>query len=207
MGAWMGAVPIILVVLLGLVVLLLALPMAVAFRIEGMQAFKGEIAVHCLFGRVCYRLQVPGGGAPTPEAYPAVRAGRASTKPEPRKRQPRQVLALLRQAAFRQRIYRLAQDLADAIHLRRLRLNMRVGLGDPADTGCLWALVGPLQAVAQNLHGANVRIEPEFMDAVFEFRAQGRLVVRPLQLLFVVMGFALSPASIRAWRTLRASHA
>lgn len=203
----MGALSISLVVLLGLVVLLLALPMAVAFRIEGVQAFKGQITVRCLFGCVCYRLQLPGGGAHTPKAQPAVPAGRASTKPEPRKRQPRQVLALLRQAAFRQRIYRLVRDLVDAIHLRRLRLNMRLGLGDPADTGRLWALVGPLQAVAHNLHGASVRIEPEFMDAVFEFRAQGRLVVVPLQLLFVVMGFALSPASVRAWRTLRASHA
>jgi hypothetical protein len=203
----MGAVSISLVVLLGLVVLLLALPMAVAFRIEGMQAFRGQITVRCLFGCVCYRLQLPGSGAHAPKAHPTAQTVQTPPRPPPPKRQPGQVLAILRQAAFRRRIYRLVHDLIDATHLRRLRLNMRLGLGDPADTGRLWALVGPLQAVAQSRHGANVRIEPEFMDAVLEFRAQGRLVVVPLQLLFVVMGFVLSPASIRAWRTLRASHA
>ena len=84
---------------------------------------------------------------------------------------------------------------------------MRLGLGDPADTGRLWAVVGPLSAAAQGLRGAEVRIEPEFMDSVLEFRAQGRLLVAPLQVMALAVSFALSPPTIRAWRTLRGGHA
>jgi len=39
---------------------------------------------------------------------------------------------------------------------------------------------------------------------VLEFQAHGRALVIPLQLLALLISFALSPASIRAWRTLRA---
>ena len=84
---------------------------------------------------------------------------------------------------------------------------MRLGLGDPADTGRLWALVGPLNAAANNLRNAQVQIEPEFMDPLFEFRFDGRLLVVPLQLVALAIGFALSPASLRAWRTLIRGHA
>lgn len=38
-----------------------------------------------------------------------------------------------------------------AAHLHQFRLRMRLGLGDPADTGLLWAVVGPLNALAQGM--------------------------------------------------------
>ncbi len=84
---------------------------------------------------------------------------------------------------------------------------MRLGLGDPADTGRLWAFLGPLNAAAQNLRNAEVRIEPEFVDPTFEFEINGRVRLVPLQFLALATAFALSPPSIRAWRTLRIKHA
>jgi hypothetical protein len=79
---------------------------------------------------------------------------------------------------------------------------MRLGMGDPADTGRLWALLGPLNAAADNLRHAEVQIEPDFADSSLEFQFDGRLRVVPLQLVALATGFALSPASLRAWRTL-----
>jgi hypothetical protein len=116
-------------------------------------------------------------------------------------------VTVLRQAEFRQRAYRFFIDLIHASHPRRLRLLMRLGLGDPADTGRLWALVGPLSAAAQNLPGAHVRIEPEFMDSVLEVRADGQLRLVPLQLICLAIAFVLSPPAIRAWRIVRSGHA
>jgi hypothetical protein len=52
-----------------------------------------------------------------------------------------------------------------------------------------------------------VRIEPEFVEPVLEFKADGRLWLIPLRFLALVLGFALSPPTIRAWRTLRGNHA
>jgi len=198
----MGAVPVIIAIILGLPVLLLALPIDVAFRVEGIETFNGQIAICWMFGLVRFRVRIPG----VSKSPRAPKATKVRVKPDKRSGRPN-VLALLRQAAFRRRVYRLAADLVGAAHLRRLYLRMRLGLGDPADTGRLWALVGPLNAVAQNLRDADVQIEAEYLDPVFEFQARGRLLLVPLQFLILAIGFALSPASIRAWRTMKGHHA
>jgi hypothetical protein len=191
--------------LLGLVLLLLAVPVDVEFRLAGLEPFTGQVGVRWLFGLVRFRVPVRRAGEPArrPEAGP--KAARARARPEARGRH-RDVLAALGQAPFRRRVHRLAGDLVRAVHLHRLRLLVRLGLGDPADTGRLWAVVGPLGAVAQ-LRNAELRIEPEFVDPVLEFQADGRLLLVPLRFLFLAVAFALSPPTIRAWRTLKGGHA
>jgi hypothetical protein len=189
-------------VLLGLASLL-AIPVHVAFRLEAVQAFTGRLSVRWLFGVVRFEIRIPGAG----ERPHAPSAGPRSAAERPRRQgRARSVLGALRQPALRLRVQRLAADLVRASHLSRLRLRMRLGLGDPADTGRLWAFVGPLGAIALGLRGAEVRIEPEFVEPVLEFQAQGRMLLVPLQVLTMALGFVLSPASIRAWRTLRSDH-
>ncbi|MFZ3084985.1 DUF2953 domain-containing protein [Rhodoferax ferrireducens] len=202
----MGAVSVIIAIILGLLILLLALPIDLAFRVEGIETFNGQIAIRWMFGLVRFRVRIPGvnKSSRAPKATP--KATKVQVKPGKRSGRPN-AFALLRQAAFRRRVYRLVTDLVRAAHLHRLHLRMRLGLGDPADTGRLWALVGPLNAVAQNLRNADVQIEAEYLDPVFEFQARGRLLLVPLQFLILAIGFALSPASIRAWRTLKGRHA
>jgi hypothetical protein len=202
-------------VLLALLVLLLAVPFGVTFRFEGIgfkeigfegdDAFKGQIAIRWMFGLVRFRIPVPAAAKPH-ESTTKPQAKKKRGKPKNR-RSHRNFFAVLRQAAFRRRVYRLVRDLIRAAHFDQLRLRIRLGLGDPADTGRLWVLAGPLNAAARNLRNAEVQIEPEFMDTVLEFQADGRLMLVPLQLLVVAIAFALSPSSIRAWRTLNASHA
>ena len=114
---------------------------------------------------------------------------------------------MLRQAPFRRRAFRFARDLVRAVGLRRLHLRVRLGLDDPADTGRLWALVGSLNALVPYPRHAAVRLEPEFAGPALDFQADGRLVVIPLRFLLLAIAFALSPSSIRAWRTLGGSHA
>jgi hypothetical protein len=185
------------------IVLLLAIPLDVAFRLERVEAFTGRLVIRWLFGLVRVRIQLP--HARERSEGPA--SGTKPAEPRPRRRArpgPGRFLAVLRQAAFRERVRRLAGDLVGALHPTQLSLRMRLGLGDPADTGFLWAVVGPLNAVAQGLRRVEVWIEPEFVDPVLEFRAHGRVLLVPLQLLALAICFALSPESIRAWRTLRA---
>jgi len=191
--------------LLGLVLLLLAVPVDMEFRLEGIEPFTGEVGVRWLFGLVRFRIPVPGAGKPTPRPEARPKAARARARPRAGGRR-RPVLAARRQAAVSRRVYRRLRDLVRAVHLRRLRLLMRLGLGDPADTGRLWALVGPLNAVAQ-LRNAELRIEPEFVEPVLEFQADGRVLLVPLRFLVLAIAFALSPPTIRAWRALRGSHA
>lgn len=191
----------VLAALLGLVLVLLAVPVGLDFRLAGIDPLTGEVGVRWLFGLVRLRFQVPVVGKKTTRP----RAGRTRARPEPRGR-GRNVLAALKQVAFRRRAYRLAGDLVRAVHLQRLRLRMRIGLGDPADTGRLWAVVGPLNAVAEPRHVV-VQIEPEFLEPVLEFKADGRVRLIPLRFLVLALGFALSPPTIRAWRASRGRHA
>jgi hypothetical protein len=195
--------------LFALLILLLAVPIVLTFRFdnagfEGMGAFKGQVTIRWLFGLARIRIPVPGDSRQHHSATKLQAAKKRGKFREPGARS--NFVAVLRQAKFRQRVYRLVKDLIRAVGLRQLRLRMRLGLGDPSDTGCLWAFVGPLNAAAQYLRNAEVRIEPEFMDAVFEFHARGQVRVVPLQLVGLAIGFALSPASIRAWRTLKGNH-
>lgn len=203
----MSGLLLVIAVLMGLLVILLAVPVAVAFRFEGIAAFTGQFTIHWLFGLVRFRIQVPTTRKlPTPEP---------ETEPHAAERHERHAkggahsnfLSVLRQVAFRQRVYRFIKDLARAAHLQQLGLRVRLGLGDPADTGHLWAILGPLNALAQNLRNAEVNIEPEFMDAVFEYQAHGRLQLVPLQFLILAVAFALSPPALRAWRSLKGRHA
>ena len=80
-------------------------------------------------------------------------------------------------------------------------MRARLGLGDPAETGRLWALLGPLNAAARNLARIDLQIEPEFLDPVFEFDARGACRLVPLRFLALAAAFLLSPATLRAWRT------
>jgi hypothetical protein len=181
-------------VILGLLVLLLAVPVNVAFELAGIAPMSGQVCVRALFGLIQFRIPVPV-------------AQEAPEHPVSRRRRTgggggANALHALRQAAFRRRVYRLARDLFSASHLHQVHLRMRLGLGDPADTGLLWAFVGPLNAVAQGMPNVDVGIEPDFMEPVCEFELHGHLMLIPLQLLTLAIAFALSPTSIRVWRTL-----
>jgi hypothetical protein len=193
-------------VIVGLPLLLLAVPVRVAFRVARADAFSGKIAIHWMFGwlhvlvRIPDARQAPHSEAPgKPEKPKKLNQNRSRSRSSGRSN----AMALFWRADFRQRVYRLVRDVGRAAHLHRLRLRMRLGLGDPADTGQLWAVLGPLSALAQGLRGADVHIEPAFMESVFEFHARGRLRVIPLQFLALALAFVLSPVCIRAWRSLQ----
>jgi hypothetical protein len=187
-----------------LVVLLLAVPVEMRFRLQGVAAFSGQVTLRWLFGLATYRVRVPRARRPPPTGE--VPSAKSKARGERRGGRAR-VMALLRQAAFRRRLVRLVGDLLRAARIDDLGLRLRLGLGDPADTGRLWAFVGPASAAVLGLRNVRIRLEPEFMDEVFEFDAEGRVWLVPLQFLALAIGFALSPPSIRAWRSLRAADA
>ena len=197
----------VLAIMSGLLVLSLAVPLDMAFRFEGIAAFNGRFVIHWLFGLVRFSIGVPDPArrqrrksAPAPHAH-----GRRASR-ENRAGRTR-VVAALQQSAFRRRVYQLLRDLIRVAHPTELGLRLRLGLGDPADTGRLWGFVGPLSAAVCDLRCADVRIEPAFEDPAFEFEAHGRFRLIPLQFLALIVVFALSPPSIQAWRTTRTLHA
>ena len=182
--------------LLGLLALLLAVPVAVEFRLRRVEAFEGRARVRWLFGLVRVQFGGQAGRATTPAAASA----RAAQHRPRGGAGPSRALRLLRDRALQQRALRLARDLVGALHLRGVSLHARIGLGDPADTGRLWGLIGPLGVAVRQLARIDLRIDPVFVEPVLEFDAHGRCRLVPLRLLALVLAFVLSPVTIRAWR-------
>jgi len=112
-------------------------------------------------------------------------------------------LSIIRMKACRQRMIRFSGDLWRAIEKRDFRLFIRIGLEDPADTGRLWALFGPLSGLVSNIEVATIQIKPEFAEPVFQLNTSGEIRVVPLRLLSLIFGVFLSPS---LWRGLKQLH-
>ncbi|MCI0504815.1 MAG: DUF2953 domain-containing protein [Gammaproteobacteria bacterium] len=194
-------------VLSGLLIALLAAPVELAFRIDRIRQIHGQAHIRWLFGLVRFSVEVPGIAKPKKTKEKRRPAAAKKSGPHEQKSGSSKLFAVLKQSPFRRRLFRFIKDLLRATHSQELYLRLRVGLGDPADTGQLWALLGPIAALAANMPVAVVRIEPEFMNPVFEFQSHGKFRLSPLEIIALTIAFVLSPPSLRAWRTLRQSKA
>jgi len=184
----------ILFALLASLLLLLAIPVDLAFSVqrqEGRQEGRGTLG--WLFGLVRLPLGKPKMRA---QAKPA----RLKIKRRHRKRGggARRIMAMFRIEGFGWRLLRLARDLLRRIHIRELSLEIRLGLDDPADTGRLWSVVGPLAAMLALPSVTRVAIEPEFSTEALEVDGKGHIRIIPVQLLLVILLFVLSPTTLRA---------
>ena len=184
---------------------LLAVPFTLTFQLSFQQAFQSDIKLYWLFGLVRVRLS-PGQSKPSAEekkepAPKARRSKRASRKKKSDKKT--NVFAAIRQKAFRRRIYRFIRDFWHAVHKQDVRLRVRIGLGDPADTGQLWAIMGPVAGTLSNLKSASIDIVPEFIDATLELDSSGSIRIYPLQLIYLAVGLLLSPPIWRGIRQMR----
>lgn len=169
-----------------LVVLLIPVQLSFAARWPSEQPNK--IAVRWCFGLIRHEKTLPAGDRPTQSAS----KGRAKrTTPD---RKPFPVAALVAQRRFRARLYRLASRLWHAIDKDAIRVSVRVGTGDPAETGRLWAIVGPLSGWLQTLESYQIDVLPDFDRPVVEGTASGTLGFAPLRLLAPLVAFACSPA-------------
>ncbi len=178
----------------------LAVPLSLAYRLNWQQRLRGEATLCWLFGLVRIRLRPPRDGKPARRKKREKDSTATKTKPARKKLRP---LAALRQPAFRQRMLRFAREFWRTIRKRDLHLRIRIGLGDPADTGQLWALCGPLSGMLANIDEASIELEAEFVDAVFEVDSGGEIRVIPLQLVYLVLGLLLSPPFWRGMRRMR----
>ena len=193
------------VILLGLLIILLAVPLELAFDIERVGQINGQVSIRWLFGLVRFRIEIPVNVKPKKTKLQARSASGKTPEKCKKRRGSSKVITVLKRATFRGRLIKFIKDLLRATHAHELMLRFRIGLGDPADTGQLWALLGPIAAMAQNIRSGVVRIEPEFIEQVFEFQGKGRFRLIPLEFIVLAIAFVLSPPSLHAWRTLRQS--
>ena len=188
-----------LVVFLLVIIVLLAVPVTLTYRLTWRRSFKADMTLQWLFGLVSVQLPSTSSGRSKGERK-IVSQNEPKKSPASRKTNP---IAALRQKAFRQRLFRLISDVWRTVRKQHVKLRIRVGLGDPADTGLLWAVVGPLSGMLATVQDAVIEIEPEFIDTVFELDSSGNIRIIPLQLLYLAFGLLLSPAFWRGVNQMR----
>jgi hypothetical protein len=179
-------------VFLVFLIALLAIPVDVKFSVRLHDGFVGRAMVAWMFGLV--RLPMPSKtGKPSPlEPSPKTRKGKPWYKGS------RSMVTMLRSEGFWPRLLRFASDILNVVQVRILRLRVRLGLEDPADTGQLWAFVGPLTAILAEARGTDIGIEPDFERAFLSMDGSAELRVIPIRALVVVIPFIGSPATLRA---------
>jgi hypothetical protein len=173
-----------------LLIALLAIPVTLRFQLSWRQGLRDDLRLRWAFGLISLRIRSARSRAPSPEdegREPRV----ARAKPATRKK--RNFFGAFRQASFRRRIIRFVGELWRAVHKENINLRVRLGLGDPAETGQLWAFVGPVAGLLASVRGASIRIEPDFFDATFELDTSGSIRLIPLQMIYLVLALLLSP--------------
>jgi hypothetical protein len=149
-----------------------------------------------MFGLVRVQLPVARSKPPNLKQQTGNRKKR-TRKPSANKSNP---LAAIQHKAFRQRVFRFVRDIWRVIHKQNLSLRVRIGLGDPADTGRLWAVVGPVAGMLTVVQDTSIEIAPEFSDAVFELDSSGNISIVPLQMIYLTFGLLLS---LSFWQGLK----
>ena len=188
-----------LLALVVLLVALLAIPLEWTFNVrqeQGQREAKSHIL--WLFGLVRFPIT----GSPEAEAKANPKEPRKPKK-GPEKAPRNSPLAAASVEGFVGRVLTLIRRLLSSIHIHHLNLQARLGLGDAADTGRLWAFIGPLGVLLAQPKATRVTIEPDFYDEVLDFKSDGRIQVIPLKLLTLLIGFLFSFNTLRAWRATR----
>lgn len=176
-----------------ILILVLCVPLDFVFRADVYGKPKFRLRLSWLFGLVGKEL--------TGREKPEEKKKAVADKREPRKRgkRARAVFAILRSRGLLRQIRRLLCDVLRRFNIKDLGADFRVGLGDPADTGLLFALVGS----ATVLFPRKIRVEPSFEDeVVFEGYSYGTLRLQPIRLVSPFVRFVFSLATLRVIKKL-----
>ncbi len=181
-----------------LAVLLLAVPVDVAFALGEPGDRKAHVKVGWLFGLIGKDIS-PRRTQPVPVRR-GVRLGRLRRKA--RRSDAGLFLAVVRTRGIAGALVTAARRMRRGFRIRQLDAELRLGFEDPADTGIAcavaWAALAPFRLPAP----VNFRLDPAFDGPTFEANLNGDVRVLPLLVAVGGLRFALSPAGLRMIRLL-----
>jgi hypothetical protein len=184
-----------------LIIALLAIPFEVIFKIQRDEGFRSNVTLNWLFGVVRFTIPDKSAQKPDKKSRKIKTTKKANKKPA----NAQAIKDLLWNARFRYRMFKFVKDVFKSIHIANFYMRIRLGLDDPADTGRLWAYFGPLAVFLSNLSHATVHLEPDFQTEIVYLDSSGKVRIVPLQVLFTVFAFLLSPITISALLAMRKS--
>jgi hypothetical protein len=179
-------------VFLACLIALLVIPVDVKCSVCCHETFRARVKIAWMFGLV--RLPIPSKTEKPSRQEPLPKTG----KEKPLHKGSRNMVTMLRSEGFGLRLVRFASDILSVMQVRIFRLRVRLGLEDPADTGQIWASVGPVTAMLAGARGMDIEIEPDFERAFLSVDGNAELRVIPIRVIVVVIPFIGSPATLRA---------
>jgi hypothetical protein len=172
--------------------LLLAVPIDLVFSVEKGTEVKKSFRIGWMFGLVSKEIK----GKEKPEKKPE--------KKKKRRGGVKYVFAALKTRGFVPKAATFLKRTLRQIRMHELIVDFDVGFAEPADTGMLFAAVGPATVAARSYPPLDLRIRPDFAQPRLEGYARGDIRVYPIALLAVFMLFALSLSTLRALKNMLA---
>lgn len=112
------------------------------------------------------------------------------------------VFQILRTRGLLRHVIRLFRGIIRSFRIKELSVNLRLGLDNPADTGLLFAVIGPAMPFLSSSRFHQVALEPSFGGAVCQGSLRGVVGLQPVRLIPPVTGFIFSPSMMRVIKTL-----
>ena len=177
-----------------LVILVLSVPLDLAFDFATDADGRRKLRVHWLFGLVGKDL-LPGKKKRPPKA------GKRKKRPSKvgkKKRRPDLgfFLSVLRTRGLVDGVVRLARRMFRSLRVRELDVNLRVGLPDPADTGMVYGVLWSAFLPRSPSGTVRFAMEPAFEGPAFEVSLQGAVRVIPAQMAANAVRFVVSPPGL-----------
>ena len=183
--------------LVGLVILVLCVPLDMAFWVDvyGKPKLRLRLRLVWLFGLVSKEL--------SREKKKAEEKKVLKEKPKKKRRVGfGAILEILKVRGLAGQFKSLLRGVIRSFRISQLEANFRVGLDNPADTGLLLAVIGPVTHILNRSFPHQIRVQPSFTEAVLEGFSSGNLSLRPIQLVPPLVRFIFSLATIRVLKIL-----
>lgn len=199
--------------ILALTISLLAVPVNLVYALRKDDVWRGRLLVYWMFGLVRVSVRPGRRKAPRPSKRRRKRREMIVSGAKGSVRRRHDVLAILRTRGLLRALIRLLRDLLRSLRPRRLRVELVIGLEDPADTGRLAGVLAPLRLLLGKRtlgRDSNVSIDvtPDFSGPRLQGYSCASVQFVPLELIAIVIGFLFSVPVFRAVRLMmRQSHA
>ena len=127
----------------------------------------------------------------------------AKGKKKHRRRDTRVIFRILRTKGVLRRLKELLKDVFSCLKFRELVADFKIGLGNPADTALLFAIIGPATAFLGSSQLHQIRLQPSFGDdAVLEGYSHGTVRLHLIRLVPPLLKFAFSLTALRIIKAL-----
>ena len=171
------------------VIILLSIPIEMAFDYHTLNRPKTSVKLRWLFGII----------------HKDMARKKIKSEKKVKKRKKRSIapfIKLLTIEGLSNKIITLARQILKQIRIKKINAELKFGLDDPADTAMLYSILWPAFLCREASGNIRLSIEPSFDEPGFEGRANFIIGLIPITLVRPILRFLFSIIGIRFIKTM-----